>query len=196
MRVSRYSRLASYCTLPAIPVSSLYVSKLLKPNILWRRIDGFRCATLRCDRAFSLHSFAQLIPPSPLHSFLFPYFICSFAPHALPTLVCVFVCMCVLCCICDRASITACFIGWRTESLCQGQADRVHYGKVIHEFTIECIYTLGAVCRLRMTQSYLKDGFYITATELFPRSMRTPALCARVCVRTHVDVVTFAAMCD
>lgn len=90
-------------------------------------------------------------------------------------------CLCVPCCVCDRASITACFIGRGTESLCQGQIDGVHYGKVIHEFTMECIYTLGAVCWLRVTQSYLKDGF-ITAIELFPQKRKNTC---SVCVCVH-----------
>lgn len=69
----------------------------------------------------------------------------------------------------------------------------MHYRKVIHEFTIERIYTLNAVCGLKMTQSYLKDGFYITSIELFP--LRTPAVCV-VCVHAHLNVVTFAAVSD
>lgn len=72
----------------------------------------------------------------------------------------------------------------------------MHYRKVIHEFTIERIYTLNAVCGLRMTQSYLKDGFYITSIELFP--LRTPAVCVVCVVRVHahLNVVTFAAVSD
>lgn len=72
----------------------------------------------------------------------------------------------------------------------------MHYRKVIHEFTIERIYTLNAVCGLRMTPSYLKDGFYITSIELFP--LRTPAVCVVcvVCVHAHLNVVTFAAVSD
>lgn len=69
----------------------------------------------------------------------------------------------------------------------------MHYRKVIHEFTIERIYTLNAVCGLRMTQSYLKDGFYITSIELFP--LRTRVVCV-VCVHAHLNVVTFAAVSD
>lgn len=69
-------------------------------------------------------------------------------------------CVCVvLCCICDTASITACFIGRQAESLCQGQADGVHYGKVIHEFTMERIYTLGAVCRAENDSVIFKGCF-------------------------------------
>lgn len=89
-----------------------------------------------------------------------------------------------VCCVFDRPRINACFTGQWTEYLCQGQADRMHYGKVIHEFTIECIYTLTEVCRVRNNLLCLKDCSYWAISS---NCNNTCCACLRVCAWVCVD---------